>query len=686
VRGRWALRLASAATLLALSAFAAPPSTPAASFGQIEAWGKAGSGQGQFNDPAECALFGVDPVDGSVFAGDVSEDRQSCRIQKLSPSGGFKGAVALPRFGAPPLKPPLGYRGIAVDHGRGRLYLLESSTKGANLTALQVLVFSTEPNGAGQLVPASPASLPLPNGVEALRNPTAVVVDPSNGNLVILAEDAEKHAVVQRIGPAGTVGPRFVDLGNVLRPTARSAKAAVVGADGTTYALTGNPAQVGSVSTRAWELPPDLSGIGEVPGFAAAAEAEGWESGLLKDAASAAVGGPQIAISADGDTLYWKENRESSNQERPGEVLVRGYSLSGRATRVLYGGHPYEEGKGACAIGTSPAPLATVGGKLLVFDHAFPAGGETGGEAGSYGPPRVVTFGPGGGGCNATVAATLAIDGKTGEPVSVRKGVDVVDFDGLQSELNGPVERLEWDFGDGEVEVVPGPDPTLTTTHRYLTTGTFAPVLRIKLAGQGGATAEASGTVEVDAATPQAFLEVLEPPGFSVPAGAVAVFDASESWDPTGVAKGQSCTQASGCPGSNQMASYVWSFDDGSPPETTTAPTVSHRFANPEGAPLSRLVTVTVESVEGKSDSDSRLVTVQGTPGGPTGPGEALLAPPDAVLAPAPSGAEKTAGGARQKRKAISRCRRLKAKRKKRRCLREARATATAQGRRGGER
>jgi PKD repeat protein len=667
---RRTLRPAGAVALLCLCAAASPPSPASAAPGQIEAWGTPGSGPGQLNNPAECALFGADPVDGSVFVGDVSEDQQSCRIQKLSPSGEFEGATTVPRFGAPPLKPPLGYRGIAVDHSRGRLYLLESSAKGANLTAQQVRVYSTVPNGAGQLVPASPATLPLPSGAEALRNPTSIAVDPSDGDLVILAEEAEKHAVVQRVGADGAPGPRFVDLEDLLRPTARGAKAIAVGPDGTTYALTGNSAQVGAESTRAWELPPSLASVGEVPGFAAAATDEGWESGLLKDAASSAVGGPQIAISPDGETLYWKENRESSSPEKPGEVLIRGYSLSKGATRILYGGHPYEEGRGLCAIGTGPAPLAAVGAKLIVFDHAFPPSGEPEG----YGPPRVLTFGPGGGGCTVSVAAKLEIDGTVGEPVTVRKGVDVVDFDASQSELGGQVAKVVWDFGDGEVEEVPGPDPALTTTHRYLKTGSFAPSVTIQLAGSGSPSAEASGSVEVGAASPQAFLEVLEPAGFTVPAGSIAVFDASQSWDPTGVPAGKKCTQALGCPGSSQMASYTWSFDDGSPSVVTAVPTVSHRFEDPESAPVERLVTLTVESEEGETDSDSRLITVQGMPAiGPPAPGEVPPLPSDAAPAPAPSGGGKAAPGGRRHR-AVARCRRLKKERKRRRCMRAAQA------------
>ncbi|HEX6688603.1 MAG TPA: PKD domain-containing protein [Solirubrobacterales bacterium] len=667
-RGRRRISIAPA-TIAAAVLFSCVVAAPAGAvgFGQIEAWGAAGTGPGQFNEPAECALFGVDPVDGGIYVGDLSVDNQSCRLQKLSPAGKVEASVAIPRFGAG--KTPLGLHGVAIDHGAKRIYVLEGGESLA-YTAKRILIYSIEPSGSGQLVPPAggPASLTLPSGSQALRNPTSITVDPSNGDLVILAEDPKKeHAVIQRIGADDKTGARFVDLGNVLRPPGEGARAIAVGPDGTTYTLTGNQVEPGSQATRAWELPTNLASVKAVSGFAAAAESEDWKGGLLKDAASVAVGGPQISISPDGQMLYWKENQESSSSSEPGVIAVRGYSLVKGATSVVYGGHPYEEGKGVCAIGTGPAPIAATGEKLVVFDHAFPLGG-------GYGPPRVVTFGPGGSGCNAEVAAKLALDGVE-EPVSVQKGVDVVSFDASESELGGQIEKVEWEFGDGESEEVVGPDPALSTTHRYLHAGTFTATVRIKLVGPEGPTGEASGMVEVGAASPQAFLDLLEPSGFSVAAGGTVVFDASESWDPTGAPAGGECTQATGCPGSSEMASYAWSFGDGSAPQTTTVPTVSHQFANPDSAPLLRLVTLTVESVEGQTDTDTRLITVRGTPGPVlSAPAEALLAPPAAPSAPTPPGRGKPGSKGGRHHKPAVRCRRLKKASKRRKCARAARA------------
>jgi hypothetical protein len=677
---RIAIAPAAIAAAALLACALAPPATSAV-FGQLESWGAAGTGAGQFNKPGECALFGADPVDGSIYVGDMTADEQSCRIQKLSPGGESEASVTIPRFGPAPLKPLLGWRGIAVDHDRGRIYLIEGSLKVTTVTALQIRVYAAEPSAGGLVPPAGgPATLALPTGEAALKNPTSIAVDPADGDLVILAEDAKKeHAVLQRIGADGKFGPRFVDAGDVLRPLGKEARAIAVGPDGTTFALTGKQSGgAGEKDTRAWELPPALSEVHAVSGFAAAAESEAWKSGLLKDSASPAVGGPQIAISPDGETLYWKENREDSSPQQPGEVAIRGYSLSKGTTGVVYGAHPYEEGKGICAIGTGMAPIATTGGKLVVFDHAFPPSG--GSE--SYGPPRVVTFGPGGSGCSAQAEAKLAIDGVLDEPVTVQKGVDVVSFDATESEIGGPIDRVEWDFGDGSaVETVPGPEAALSITHRYLAAGSFTIELRIVLAGEGAPTGEDSGSVEVVAATPQAFLDVLDPPGFSVAPGGTATFDASESWDPSG----GKCTQAAGCPGGNEMASYRWSFGDGSPEETTAVPTVSHQFANPDSAPLQRLITLTVESVEGEADSDARLITVQGTPG------RALVTPDEPPLppseAPAPSPGSGKKGkqpdrGAEQRQRLIRQCRKKKGQ-ARRRCLKRARTSGKHERRRG---
>ncbi len=106
--------------------------------------------------------------------------------------------------------------------------------------AKRILVFSTEPEGRHSCPPKS-ATLPLPEGEETLYSPESIAVDPSSHDVVVLAENIEERATVQRIGSAGAIGARFVDTGDELRPVGKEAASLAVGPDGTTYTLTGAP-------------------------------------------------------------------------------------------------------------------------------------------------------------------------------------------------------------------------------------------------------------------------------------------------------------------------------------------------------------------------------------------------------------------------------------------------------------
>ncbi|HEY4780056.1 MAG TPA: PKD domain-containing protein [Solirubrobacterales bacterium] len=467
---------------MSLTAGALTSSADAATSGQIgEAWGSPGGSTGQFFDPA---MLGVDPSDGSVYAGDVTPDNQHYRIQKFSGNGQFEALVEIPRIVEGKI---VTLHGIAVDPVLHRIYVIEGchlakpagscTSFGSTYGARRVLAFSTERQGT-ELVPAEgAATLPLPGGEETLYTPQAIAVDPSDHDLVILAEDISGHTTVQRISSAGVTGARFVDTGNVLRSVGEEATSLAVGPTGATYALTGGPNAAGAEHTRAWELPPALSSLTKVPGFAEAAESEGWTAGLLSPKSSPLLGGPQIAISPDGDTLYWKESLRQSTPTEAGEVLVRGYSLTEGATKALYGG-----GKGRCAITTSSAGIATTAGDLIVFDY----GAE--GETPLYGG-KVLTFGPGGSGCPAAVAK-FSVNGREEESVSVGKGATVT-FDASRSELlEGFRRELIWKFGDGSEKVVkftpetgtePAEEAEVTVTHQYASAGDFTVRLEIKL-------------------------------------------------------------------------------------------------------------------------------------------------------------------------------------------------------------
>ena len=472
-RARSLAAAAGVATVLA-AVFASPV---AAASGQIgEAWGKAGSGTGAFVTPG---MLGVDPSDGSVYTGE-EKDASHYRIQKFTSSGEFKASVEVPRLSGEVV---FNMRGIAVDPVLDRVYLLEGChlkkpATGCKLSssfygASRILAFSTEPSGTA-LVPASPATLAVPGSEEAIYEPQTIAVDPSSHDLVILGEDFNGHLLVQRIGSDGTPGARYVDTADELRVPGKKAESLAVGPDGTAYTLTGGPNLPGAPNTRAWQLPASLSQVEPVPGFAEAAESEGWTTGLLAPKNSAFVGGPQLAVSPDGGTLYWKEVIELGDDPEtdPSNVLVRGYSLAEDKTSVLYGNG--SNAKKRCLIQTPAAGIATTGEKLVVFDYG------PGEESTAFGN-RVMTFGPGGSDCRSPVAKFTANGKAEGEEVTVEKGTEVT-FDSSGSETLGlAATELDWDFGDGSEQKVTGSPPAKTVKHTFSSAGTYQVTLRMKL-------------------------------------------------------------------------------------------------------------------------------------------------------------------------------------------------------------
>jgi hypothetical protein len=475
------------AIFAALLTFVAGAETaPAQTLGQIgAAWGTAGTGAAQFFNPA---MLGVDPDTGSVYTGDVAADKASYRIQKLSASGDFEASVAIPRWleNKPAEEKIIALHGIAVDAARERFYVIEGckvargsgacKKAGSIFGALRILVFKTAPE-SGEL--ASAGSLSLPLGEAELYNPQTIAVNPSNGDLVILAEDALNHLVVQRIGATGTVGARFTDAADALRKES-GATSLAVGPDGTVYTLTGGK-EPGSQFTQAWELSEGSAEFSKVPGFAAAAQREEWVTGLQSAESSQLLGGPQLAVSPQGSTLYWKENLRTSSPREPGAVLVRTYSLTAEKTTALYGG-----GEERCSIATSGAGIAASGEDIVAFDYG--PGTEKADEVPPYGA-RVLTFGPGGSGCPVPTAK-FSVNGSEAEDVAVGKGA-TVSFDASGSELFGGFRReLIWKFGDGSERVVeftpetatePAEEAEPTVTHQYASAGEFTVQLEIKL-------------------------------------------------------------------------------------------------------------------------------------------------------------------------------------------------------------
>ena len=152
-------------------------------------------------------------------------------------------------------------------------------------------------------------------------------------------------------------------------------------------------------------------------------------------------------------------------------------------------------------------------------------------------------------------------------------------FDGSASaDPDGTVASYAWSFGDGS------PAGTgVRPSHSYASAGTYP--VRLTVTDDKGASAVVSHDVTVTAPPP-----VNQPPAAaftSSAAGLVASFDGSASADPDGT-----------------VASYAWSFGDGSPAGTGVRP--SHSYASAGTYP----VRLTVTDDKGASAVVSHDVTV----------------------------------------------------------------------------
>jgi hypothetical protein len=496
------------AALVTAAALVAASPAAAQTFGQIGTpWGEQGTGHGQFYNPG---AFGVDSENGNVFTADFTADKSAFRIQELTDTGTFLGSVEIPHIVGGTNHTLLG---IAVDAAAHRFYLVEaclvatgSTTCSANgkLAAINVLAFDTEPSGEAL---SRVGTFPLSAGETELYEPQAVSVDPGNGEVLILGEEAAAHKVVQRIAADGLLGGRFVDSANHLKPSLiGNASTLIVGPDGTAYMLSGgHPFAAGvALQIRGWELPRDMSAIKEIPGFAEAEAAEEWSNSLANPSIFA-MRGPSLAISPGGQTLYWVETFVGTHQP----ALVRGFSLSGHETTVIYGA-----GKTTCKLESSVSPtygpgIGTFGESVVAFEYGPEATKPTAKVA--YGR-KVYLFGPGGTGCPSAAVkppvADFTIDGVE-EGATAGEG-ETVEFDASSSQLHGGFrEALIWKFGDGTETAVRCPDigngdceePAATTvTHKFSRPCTCKVELEMKLRNpRAGNPPVVSHSIEIEA-------------------------------------------------------------------------------------------------------------------------------------------------------------------------------------------
>jgi hypothetical protein len=479
--------------------------------GQLNNWEPIEFGEepGELLNPT---TFGVDPVDGSTYIVSNNLAQTEGRVDKFTSTGEFKGSATISRQpAAGGLELPLSIIGIAVDHADHQFYVvvgecLESTPIGEAVAAQKLLVFSTDPSGPSgepelQLIGSHP--LPGPTEAGAIFNPTELHIEESTGELVIDGVNAANQAILQRLSSTGTEGTAYTESGTTLKSTFLGVNFAFdVAADGMTYILS-NPGEgafpqekiEGSTLPAGFDSPGGTVALAPIPGFTAAAAAEGWGNRrsdlLLKN--EEGTWGPEVAVvTALGgeETLYWKTGNPENEHSH---IRIHGYSIQQEGTTPAFGGGPEEPGCGIESLTTSLAPTAD--GDLMVFSQGKRV--ENLSAKPDWGP-NVYRFGSGGDECGQfDPAPSIELTAAGHQVSSVTQGSSVtLDASGSE-EGETTIESLVWMVEDpaGQVEpiAVGGPTPSLLQAHTFSEEGTYTIRLKVKTTDPVGPTPEAIG-------------------------------------------------------------------------------------------------------------------------------------------------------------------------------------------------
>jgi PKD repeat protein len=600
-------RLSVALALVALAVVAVAVARPAAAraaeetYGELEHFGSAGIGQGQFKITPGTNAFGVDQTDNDVYVGDEPKKKEY-RVQKFTASGTYLGAT--PRF-LPPNH--AGIEGVAIDPVLKRIYVLVLEQRSVTLgkdssgaAAGTLYAFSSEPSGE-ELAPASGTAQGVLTGPavlepqsdepgKALLLPSGIAVDPTTHDVIVMGQideatgaSPEDRVALQRVHSDGTLGARYVDTTNFFGGGAEiNANSPVVTPTGEVYAV--------NHSNELAQVPSDFTSMAAPTTFVQfqtigdhGEEAVVGLNGATKDGGGLSVA-PKGGIGPSEDAIYAK-----------GEVLIHTGQSAASYTGMLAfdatsgseigwtGGQSTQLGE-SCAInfgGETYASLAAGSEHMIfMFDPGKPV---------PLRQPRVIEFGPGGHGCPAaqasepaaTVAGNPFVAGETISP-----GTPVT-FSSTMTQANAL--SVEWNFGDGQTKTVSedeyqqtevthsfvrGGELTVTETIHTddLATPTIVKETKISVSNVSAPpTAVLEGPLELTlGAAGHEQLVYLPGGGFALEGGgggngqALATFDGSASFDPNP-------------PGSNQIVSYHWAFGDGSS-ETTKTPTATHAY------------------------------------------------------------------------------------------------------------
>ncbi len=577
------------------------PAAGATTYGELNHFGEAGTGKGQFDlteAAGETDAIGVDQTTNAVYVVD-GPTKNEFRLQKFELKAGKWGAVAERKF-KPGLSRMSGVEGVAVDHAAGRVYVLVDQERGPGakidaevVTAGALYAFTTttlEPaEGTTEGVLANPEVLQTTSDTPgaALLEPAGIAVDPTTGDVVVLAaqdlvgEDEELRVVLQRIKANGTLGARWVDETDFFgagegEPEVSSP---VISSTGKIYVADEElPSAIGPAN-QIDEVPSNFL-LKEVPRVLNAFESEGLTTfpGLPFPRHGAG-----LALGPEGDFYaYAQLTRQEGTPFHEPAVLI--FNPSGNEVGWTGGENQPKEGAHVtCAISFRGHPVlaAGTGGDVFVFDN-------------NTATPDVVELGPGGTGCpTASLSAPAA--SVNGEPVSgpVAVGAKVK----YASTINqADALTVEWQFENTTtkaVEKISGPANELQKPeliHSFATVGEYKVKELVSSDDLASPELSAETTTSVKAAPPSALFNATSP----VTVGEAAKFDARAS-------------SGNGAP----ITSYKWNFGDGSAEVTSSESATTHAYS----APGIYTVELTVHNSVGNGEV-ARQVEVVAAPSG----------------------------------------------------------------------
>lgn len=531
-------RVSAAVAGTVLIAGASAAVAQGSSYGEIGHFGSKGTGVGQLEPNSENAAIGVDPEEeNSVFVVDQPnpEKENEFRIQKFAATGGVYKAVASTTFKPhdPEAEEPDIVEGVAVDPKLKRIYVLAAELRPEKegkidpgvTAASQLYAFSTEQSGE-KLVPAegtpkegteagvlagSKVFKPASNKFgEALLEPAGIAVDPQNHDVIIAgAEDngttEEPLIAVEQVSDTGAIGERWVDVSNYFEDEASSPAVSQTGHVYLEYS-TAASREIGEEEVQQNEIAEiPLSKADAVPvPFIQSRLGLGKQVLTTFPGSPAPESGGAVSIGEEG-TIYTRADVVEqagglkTGYRYPGVIA---FSAAGEEEGWTGGQSVASDGEhGLCQIISTESQVAAgKGHDVFVYDS-------------NHKEPRIIEFGPGGGGC-PTATATVPAATVNGVPVGESVSIPIAEEVTLSSELTeANALKVQWKFGDGkETKQETEQYQTTEVTHKFAEGGELEITERIETDDLADPVIEKHRKIKIRAAGPTAATgEVAQP-------------------------------------------------------------------------------------------------------------------------------------------------------------------------------